>query len=92
MNERRRDNGVSEYEMLQLHTLEGLTVDAIDDAVVKWNTVQHVGHTIDGIRQHCADATIDEFDVHDAAAKCVRYDFIHVHLNEDNEIHITNCE
>lgn len=80
INQRRCDNRVSKHKMIQSHILEGLSVYAIDDAVVKWNIVQHVGHTVDGKRQQCADVTIDEFDTFDAAAERVRYDFIHVHL------------
>lgn len=54
--------------MLQSQIFEGLTVDAIDDAAVKWNIVNNIGHTIDGKRQNRSDAALDELDAFDAAA------------------------
>lgn len=74
--------------MLQSQIFEGLTIDAIDDAAVKRNIVQNIGHTIDGKRQNLSDATIDEFDAFDAAAQCVRHDFNRVHLNKERQFTI----
>lgn len=73
--------------MLQSQIFEGLAVDAIDDTAVKRNIINDIVHTIEGERQNCSDAAIDEFDAFDAAAQCVRHDLIRVHLNKDKAIH-----